>query len=63
MATRAPKTDILMIKDVAEYLRVTARTIYRLAVAQKIQALKVGGSWRLRRLMLMYGSKSSQGAN
>jgi hypothetical protein len=26
MATRSPKTDILMIKDVAEYLKVTERT-------------------------------------
>jgi hypothetical protein len=31
MATRSAKTDILMIKDVAEYLKVTERTIYRLA--------------------------------
>jgi len=46
MATRAPKTDILMIKDVAEYLKVTERTIYRLAAAKKIPAFKVGGSWR-----------------
>jgi excisionase family DNA binding protein len=46
MATRAPKTDILMIKDVAEYLKVTERTIYRLAAAKKTPAFKVGGSWR-----------------
>jgi excisionase family DNA binding protein len=44
MATRSPKTDILMIKEVAEYLEVTERTIYRLAVAKKIPAFKVGGS-------------------
>jgi len=43
MATRATKTDILMIKDVAEYLKVTERTIYRLAAAKKIPAFKVGG--------------------
>ncbi|MFM7847132.1 MAG: helix-turn-helix domain-containing protein [Rubrivivax sp.] len=35
-----------MIKDVAEYLKVTERTIYRLAAAKKIPAFKVGGSWR-----------------
>ena len=46
MATRSPTTDILMIKDVAEYLKVTERTIYRLAAAKKIPAFKVGGSWR-----------------
>jgi excisionase family DNA binding protein len=50
MATRAPKTDILMIKDVAEYLKVTERTIYRLAAAKKIPAFKVGGSWRFSRV-------------
>ena len=49
MATRAPKTDILMVKDVAEYLKVTERTIYRLAAAKKIPAFKVGGSWRFSR--------------
>ncbi len=49
MATRAPKTDILIIKDVAEYLKVTERTIYRLAAAKKIPAFKVGGSWRFSR--------------
>ena len=49
MATRTHKTDILMIKDVAEYLKVTERTIYRLAAAKKIPAFKVGGSWRFSR--------------
>jgi excisionase family DNA binding protein len=49
MATRSAKTDILMIKDVAEYLKVTERTIYRLAAAKKIPAFKVGGSWRFSR--------------
>ena len=46
MATRATKTDILMIKEVAEYLKVTERTIYRLDAAKKIPAFKVGRSWR-----------------
>ena len=49
MVTRAPKTDILLIKDVAEYLEVNERTIYRLAPAKKIPAFKVGGSWRFSR--------------
>lgn len=50
MAIRSPKTDILMIKVVAEYLKVTERTICRLAAAKKISAFKVGGSWRFSRL-------------
>jgi excisionase family DNA binding protein len=39
-----------MIKDVAEYLKVTERTIYRLAAAKKIPAFKVGGSWRFSKM-------------
>lgn len=41
--------EILIIKQVAEYLKVTERTIYRLAAARKIPAFKVGGTWRFSR--------------
>ena len=41
--------DILTIKEVADYLKVTERTLYRLAQEGKIPAFKVGGSWRFRR--------------
>ena len=41
--------DILTIKEVAKYLQVTERTLYRLAQDGKIPAFKVGGSWRFRR--------------
>ena len=37
---------IMTIGEVADYLKVTERTIYRLAGAKQIPALKVGGSWR-----------------
>lgn len=37
---------ILTIGEVAHYLKVTERTIYRLAGAKQIPAFKVGGSWR-----------------
>jgi excisionase family DNA binding protein len=40
---------ILTIKQVAEYLKVTERTIYRLAAAKQIPAFKVGGTWRFSR--------------
>lgn len=46
MPTNALVGDILTIKQVAEYLKVTERTIYRLAAAKKIPAFKVGGTWR-----------------
>lgn len=41
--------EIITIKQVADYLKVTERTIYRLAAAKKIPAFKVGGTWRFSR--------------
>lgn len=46
------REDILTIKEVAEYLKVTERTLYRLAQEGKIPAFKVGASWRFRRVDL-----------
>jgi excisionase family DNA binding protein len=46
MPTSTREGEILTIKQVAEYLKVTERTIYRLAAAKKIPAFKVGGTWR-----------------
>jgi excisionase family DNA binding protein len=37
---------IMTIGEVADYLKVTERTIYRLAGAKQIPSFKVGGSWR-----------------
>lgn len=48
MLRKTSESGILAIKDVAEYLKVTERTIYRLAAAKKIPAFKVGGTWRFR---------------
>jgi len=41
--------SILTIKDVAQYLKVNERTIYRLAASGDIPAFKVGNSWRFKR--------------
>ena len=41
---------ILTIKEVAGYLKVKERTIYRLSQAKKIPAFKVGGMWRYLRV-------------
>ena len=38
--------EVMTPKEVAEYLRVHVRTIYRLAKSKQIPSLKVGGSWR-----------------
>lgn len=40
--------EILTIKDVAAYLKLTEKTAYRLAAEGKIPGFKVGGSWRFR---------------
>ncbi len=50
MSTKSSGGEILTIKDVAKYLKVTERTIYRLAGAKKIPAFKVGGTWRFSRV-------------
>jgi len=39
----------MTIGEVADYLKVTERTISRLAGAKQIPAFKVGGSWRFSR--------------
>jgi len=49
MPNRPIEGEILTIREVADYLKVTERTIYRLAGAKKIPAFKVGGTWRFRK--------------
>ena len=46
MPSNAADNVIMTIGEVADYLKVTERTIYRLAGAKQIPAFKVGGSWR-----------------
>lgn len=46
MPNEPSDSEILTIKEVSEYLKVTERTIYRLAAAKKIPGFKVGGAWR-----------------
>ena len=40
--------QVLTVKQVAEYLQVNERTVYRMASANKLPAFKVGGSWRFK---------------
>ena len=42
------RDGVLTLKEVAVYLKVTERTIYRIVGDRKISAFKVGGSWRFR---------------
>lgn len=41
-------SSILTVSEVAEYLRVNQRTVYRLAVDRKLPAFKVGTTWRFK---------------
>ena len=49
MSAKSSSSEILTIREVAGYLKVTERTIYRLAAGKKIPAFKVGGAWRFSR--------------
>lgn len=40
--------EILTLKELAEYLKLTEKTAYRLAAEGKLPGFKVGGSWRFR---------------
>jgi len=42
--------QIMTVKEVADYLKVNERTVYRMAAASKIPAFKVGGSWRFKQI-------------
>lgn len=42
-------SDIMTMKEVAEYLKLNEKTAYRLASEGKIPGFKIGGSWRFER--------------
>ena len=44
-----PLELVLTVKEVAQYLRVNQRTVYRLAVDRKLPGFKVGATWRFKR--------------
>jgi excisionase family DNA binding protein len=49
MPSNTIEGEILTIREIAEYLKVNERTIYRLAAAKQMPAFKIGGSWRFSR--------------
>ena len=53
--------EILTIKEVASYLKVADKTIYRLAANKKLPGFKVGGIWRFNRAEIVSWAKSKQG--
>ena len=42
-------SEIMTIRDVSEYQKLTEKTAYRLVAEGKIPSFKVGGSWRFRK--------------
>lgn len=41
--------EILTLKEVAEYLKLAEKTVYRLVAEGKLPDFKVGGSWRFKK--------------
>ncbi len=50
--------EIMTIREVAEYLRLTEKTAYRFALEGKIPGFKVGAAWRFRRDEIVTWTKS-----
>jgi len=48
----SPENEILTAKEVAEYLKINERTIYKLAQNGEIPTIKIAHQWRFRRSML-----------
>lgn len=53
-------SDILTIREVAGYLKITEKTAYRLAAEGTIPGFKVGGAWRFRRDQLEAWTKKQR---
>ena len=49
MADSSVVEPVLTLQDVAAYLKLTEKTIYRLSQRKELPGFKVGGSWRYRR--------------
>lgn len=43
------KTDVMTIRELAAYLKMAEKTLYRLAGEGSVPGFKVGGSWRFRK--------------
>lgn len=54
-------TDIMTIREVAEYLKIAEKTAYRLAAEGELPRFKVGGSWRFQRNEIDKWIKDKQG--
>ena len=46
------ENDILTVKEVAEYLRIGQRSVYKLIKEQKIPAIRILNKWRVEKKQL-----------
>lgn len=53
--------EILTIREVADYLRLAEKTVYRYASEGKVPGFKVGGAWRFRKTDIETWIDSQQG--
>jgi excisionase family DNA binding protein len=51
-AERNPDRELLTVNEVADELRVSSMTIYRLVKAGRLEAVRVGKNYRIRRSAL-----------
>jgi excisionase family DNA binding protein len=42
-------SDIMTVREVADYLKIAEKTAYRLVLDKKIPGFKVGNAWRFRK--------------
>ena len=42
-------SDILTVEEVAEYLKLAKKTVYKLAAEKKIPTFRVGKCWRIKK--------------
>jgi len=56
-------TDVMTIREVAEYLKLTEKTAYRHAADGELPGFKIGGSWRFRKsdIDAWIGSRKKKG--
>lgn len=49
MGSHPQNDEILTLRELAAYLKITPRTVYRLLADRKLPALRVGHAWRFRK--------------
>jgi len=44
-----PESEMMTLRELAAYLRIPEKTLYRYAAESKVPGFKVGASWRFRK--------------